>query len=453
MGEISFNLHELMSLPGFSLFDENVINKYIFADDLRNKITEHFYMREIAYDTPDYFKLKFNTKLNVLSDNYNKMLQSQLIELDPFITEYMESTDKAHRDLDTTLIENVSGKRNTQRNTGNTYRTNGTESYNRSGTEGHQKDNTGVMVNGKLYSEATNEDVDELTNKDVTKNVDTDYTEEKTTNKTTDSTTKEDNKGTDGQTGRNWTEKGSSQAHNLDVHSDTPQAMLFNEPNHYYGTGRAHDYGVVTTDSEGNQTYQHYPETEPNSIDTHSYQIGGGDTPWFNYASAADNKSGHDSYDKSGTETYSKNSTEDKTKTTNETSDTTEETTGNKTEDTKETEDISVKRETGFAKNTSENIKQDDKQQETFTGDTTEQFERNTSNDYHSNVKSDFVEGKNDKTDTKSKEREHTGSTQFRKGRSGKSPSELLKDYRETLQFNADLWLFTQLEPLFLGIF
>lgn len=453
MGEISYNLHELMSLPGFILFNEDVLNKYVFSDDVKRKVVNHFFNREIAYDTPQYFQLKFNNKLDILSDNYNKMLQSQLVELDPFITEYMETNDTSHRDLKTEQSEDTTIKHTSGRTTDTSYSANGTETYTRLGTEGHQKDNTGVMVNGKLSSEASNEDVDENSSRDLSRNVSIDYTEDKEDNKTTDTVTTETNKGTDNQTARNWTENGSSQAHNLDVHSDTPQAMLFNEPNHYYGTGRAHDYGEVKTDEQGNEYYQHYPETEPNSIDANSYQIGGGDTPWFNYASAADNKTGHDSYNKAGTETYGKNSTEDKSKTVSETTEETVNTEGHKTEETSESEDKTLKRETGFAKNVSENTKQDDKQQETYKGDTSENLDRGTTNKAFTGVKSDLHEGSNNKVDGNSTEHEHTGSVQFRKGRSGKSPSELLKDYRETLQFNADLWLFSQLEPLFLGLF
>lgn len=453
MGEIAYNLHELITLPGFILFNENVLSKYIFADDVKRKITNHFFNREIAYDTPEYFQLKFNNKLDILSDNYNKMLQSQLIELDPFITEYMETSDSSHRQLELQQSEDTTENVVSGRTTDTSYSANSTENYTKTGTDSHQQDNTGVMVNGKLSSEASNEDVDESSTRDLTKNVSTDYTEDKTDNKTTDTVTTENNKGTDSQTARNWTENGSSQAHNLDVHSDTPQAMLFNEPNHYYGTGRAHDYGVVKTDEEGNDYYEHYSETEPNSIDTNSYKIGGGDTPWFNYASAADNKTGHDSYNKSGTETYGKASTEDKSKNLSETTEETVNTESHTTEETSEGEDKTLKRETGFAKNVSENTKQDDKQQETYKGDTSENLDRGTTNKAFTGVKSDLHEGSSNKTDAKTSEHEHTGSNQLRKGRSGKSPSQLLKNYRETLQFNADLWLFTQLEPLFLGLF
>lgn len=453
MGEICFNLHELLALPGFTLFDDAVMSKYAFADDLQHKIIDHFYMREIAYDTPDYFRLKLNSKLNVLSDNYNKMLQSQLIEIDPFITEYMETTDNGHRDLHTNINTDNTGIRKTDRNTGTTSSSNGTENYKQTGSDTHQKDNTSVMVNGKLASEASNEDVDETTNRQLDRTTTTDYSETKDITENVDTTDTESNKGTDVQTGRTWTEKGSSQAHNLDVHSDTPQAMLFNEPNHYYGTGRAHDYGVVTTDADGNQSYQHYPELEPKDIDSHSYHIGGGDTPWFNYASGADNKSGHDSYDKSGTETYQKSATNDTSKSGNTSRTETDEISGDKTEKTTETEDGTLKRETGFAKNISENTKQDDKQQETFKADNTVDFDRGTTNKSYTDVRSGFTENKDAKSDTKSTEHEHTGNTQVRKGRSQKSPSELLESYRKTLQFNADMWLFTQLEPLFLGIF
>lgn len=34
-----------------------------------------------------------------------------------------------------------------------------------------------------------------------------------------------------------------------------------------------------------------------------------------------------------------------------------------------------------------------------------------------------------------------------------RSPSQLLAEYRQTLTFNADLWLYGELEPLFMQLF
>lgn len=453
MGYYSLTFGQLLELPNFNPFIPEVMSQFAMADRLQHVITNNYYNREIAYDTPEYFKLKFNNTLSILSENYNKMLQSQLIEYDPFVTEFMEVVGTENRNAQERVSEENKTDRLNNRDTATKSDYIANEKYGSTSTDKHTKDNVAVSVNGKLYSEATNEDVDETTNKVYESTEKTKYDETKDTTKNTTTDTKKDATTTDTQTGRTWTENGSNQGHTLDVHSDTPQAMLFNEPNHYYGTGRAHNYGVVTTDAEGNDSYSHYPETEPSTVDTGSYKIDGGDTPWFNYASTADNNTQHSSYNKAGTETYSKGGTSKSTE--GETSATTENTevNGNKTVNTDGTEDITGKRETGFTKNSSENSKTDDKLKEAYIASGTDDHTKDNTSNTITGTKQNFWENAKELVNKNTKSKDNTKTNQFRKGRTGKSPATLLKDYRATLTFNADLWLFTELEPLFLGLF
>lgn len=514
MAVYTMTLAEVLDLPNFNLFEEHHILAY---DRLKKVITDAFYEREIAYETPQYFKRKLNHFLEVRADNYNRMLKAQLIEIDPFMTEYLETFDeelsearKKHhnkeeiaRDKDTTIVEKYDKAEN--------------ETYDGSGTSTHEQENVGVGVKGVLFSEATNsnddsekqstknstegityrEDKDttiartEDTKFNETKDGTLDKTVETTYNEDKDTTVNETKNGTTNtnkshnQTGRNWTENGSTQGHTLDVHSDTPQAMLFNEPNHYYGTGRAHDYGEVVTDSQGNDSYQHYPETEPSEIDAGSYQIGGGDTPWFNYASSADNHTGHDSYAKQGTETFQQSDTEsatdvtttdrtDNTDTESTKNEVTDESTHEETENTKnltvsETDNVDTvgTKNTTYSettselehadhsatKNTDENTKEDKKENEYFDEQTTAIHTKDNTFESSSSKSNSAKEIEGSVEHGGEKSHIRTNARELKRGRTMRSPSKLLDEYRETLMYNADMWLLGELKPLFLALY
>ena len=514
MGEITMTMQEVLMLPNFVLFEPH---NYIDYEHIKKMIVDHYIDREIAYETVDLFKLKLNHYLDMFESNYNRMLKAQLIDIDPFVTEY--------------IVSDVAASTKTRRDDkhdSSTVRDNDTSSYKASTgsfTEGyadkttadHKKDNVSTDIIGKLQSEATNtvgnetsdrttdettktvraESIDKTTNdtmkrteaetktRDRTQKETTEYTEDKTTNETVNRTKQEDNTSTDNQTGREWKENGTTEGHQLGVASDTPQAMLFNEPNHYYGTGRAHDYGVVKQDANGNDVYQHYPETEPNAIDTGSYKIGSGDTPWFNYATAANNTTGHNSYSKNGSETYSKGGTSNTSTTEDTTTEKTENTEGNKTvnltekettktdkttdetrkitEATKEdettdftsnvTEHIGKDMQEAVARNLNEHAKQDSTEGETYNEQTAKNYDKNGTNasDISTNQK---VNEQIDLAESRARKEKSDSSTKaVRKGRTMRSPSQLLAEYRKTLTFNADLWLLSELTPLFLELY
>ena len=514
MAVYTMTLAEVLDLPNFNLFEEHHILAY---DRLKKVITDAFYEREIAFETPQYFKRKLNHYLEVRADNYNKMLKAQLIEIDPFMTEYLETFDEEHSESKKKQHNKANTIRDIDNNTVEKHDKSENEVYDGTGTAVHEQENVGVAVKGTLFSEAINvtddaekqgsktstEGITYREDKDTTisrtedttfnetkdgtldKNVKTTYNEEKdkSIDETKDST-KQVNK-SHNQTGRNWTENGSTEGHTLDVHSDTPQAMLFNEPNHYYGTGRAHDYGKVVTGADGNQSYEHYPETEPSQIDRGSYQIGGGDTPWFNYASTADNHTGHDSYSKQGTETFQQSDTESSTdkdvtnRSENEVTDSnknedTSETTHEETESTKnvaisETDNVDTvgSKDTSYSetttstehsdhsstKNTDENVKEDKKENESFDEQTTAKHTKDNTFASTSSRENAVKESEGSVEHGGEKMRTHTDARALRRGRTMRSPSKLLDEYRETLMYNADMWLLGELKPLFLALY
>lgn len=113
----------------------------IFSEDYRNvlehHILQHFYTREIAFQTVGRWKLGLQQKLNDIMPYYNKLYESQELDVDPFnnidVTETSESSG------------NTTSKNNTTRN--GTSVTNGSSETNdtadgTSGTETNGKTTT-----------------------------------------------------------------------------------------------------------------------------------------------------------------------------------------------------------------------------------------------------------------------------------------------------------------------
>ena len=103
--------------------------------------------------------------------------------------------------------------------------------------------------------------------------------------------------------------------------------------------------------------------------------------------------------------------------------------------------------------NANEHFKGDTKSQENIketTSSTADTVKANTTKRVdNTNVTADTASNRNQhNTQEKS-----TSDESVRKGRTMRSPSKLLDEYRQTLTFNADLWLFGELEPLFMQLF
>ena len=249
-------------------------------EGLQRAIIDKFYSREIAYETPDLFRIKLNAALRLRKDSYNKMMYSQMIAIDPFVTEYMV-IDAHERHADKTN----NSKNYIQGTTSNATQIQNTdvkfdETYKAGQTTQHNKENVGTEVNGKLYSEAQNQQTDtkENTVRDLTRKEVTNEQMNKQVDKQVDTTTTTIHN--HNQTGRNWTENGSSKDHSLDVASNTPQGMLFNQPQAFYGTGKEDTHGTINSDG----SVSDFAEVDENT----GASIGSSDYPWYNYASSVD---------------------------------------------------------------------------------------------------------------------------------------------------------------------
>ena len=59
---------------------------------LEDKITRHFYFREIGFETVGRFLFELETKLNEIMPFYNKMYESTLLEFDPLLNYQVKET-------------------------------------------------------------------------------------------------------------------------------------------------------------------------------------------------------------------------------------------------------------------------------------------------------------------------------------------------------------------------
>lgn len=67
----------------FPIFDES------YRTILEKKIVYHYYTRELGYETVGLWKLKLQTKLQEIMPYYNKLYESELLELNPLYTHDM----------------------------------------------------------------------------------------------------------------------------------------------------------------------------------------------------------------------------------------------------------------------------------------------------------------------------------------------------------------------------
>lgn len=96
-------------LNDYPIFDET------YRQTLNNNIINTFYFSEICEETVARWAIRFKNKMNVIMPYYNKLYESQLIEIDPLskIKETKSIMDDANGNNTTTSKENLTGTTNT----------------------------------------------------------------------------------------------------------------------------------------------------------------------------------------------------------------------------------------------------------------------------------------------------------------------------------------------------
>lgn len=97
-----------LGLKDYPIFDES------YRDVLNQKIIDHYYFREIGFETAGLFKKFLNRTMNEIMPFYNQMYESELLDFNPFYTHEFEETENFDRDLtqNTTSHGTVADNRN-----------------------------------------------------------------------------------------------------------------------------------------------------------------------------------------------------------------------------------------------------------------------------------------------------------------------------------------------------
>lgn len=73
-----------LGLKDYPIFDES------YREQLNNKIIQHYYFREIGFETEALFKNRLNQKMNEIMPYYNQMYESSKLKIDPLSTVALE---------------------------------------------------------------------------------------------------------------------------------------------------------------------------------------------------------------------------------------------------------------------------------------------------------------------------------------------------------------------------
>ena len=92
MAQYTLTLKQLKenNVPLFN-FNYPIFNEE-YRSILEDKITRHFYFREIGFETIGRFLFELETKLNEIMPFYNKMYESTLLEFDPLLNYQVKET-------------------------------------------------------------------------------------------------------------------------------------------------------------------------------------------------------------------------------------------------------------------------------------------------------------------------------------------------------------------------
>lgn len=78
-----------------------IVQKSVWSKDkLATKIVNHYFMREIGYETPDLFKLQAKIKLQEIMETYSHIIYSNALKYDPLVN--VDFTESFEREIEGT---------------------------------------------------------------------------------------------------------------------------------------------------------------------------------------------------------------------------------------------------------------------------------------------------------------------------------------------------------------
>lgn len=108
-----------IGLKDYPIFDEN------YREPLNRKIINHYYFREIGFETAELFKRYLNNTMNEIMPYYNQLYKSELLEFNPFYNVDKTVTADKNNNSVSDFVGNISGKNTQTADTENTQTNNG----------------------------------------------------------------------------------------------------------------------------------------------------------------------------------------------------------------------------------------------------------------------------------------------------------------------------------------
>lgn len=81
---------ETLSLNSYPIFEDS------YRAQLNQKIIDHFYFREIGFETVALFNNRLAARMNEIMPYFNQLYQSALLTIDPFVTKKYSETFQRH---------------------------------------------------------------------------------------------------------------------------------------------------------------------------------------------------------------------------------------------------------------------------------------------------------------------------------------------------------------------
>lgn len=108
-----------IGLKDYPIFDEN------YREPLNRKIINHYYFREIGFETAELFKRYLNNTMREIMPYYNQLFKSELLEFNPFYNVDKTVTADKNNNSVSDFVGNISGKNTQTADTENTQTNNG----------------------------------------------------------------------------------------------------------------------------------------------------------------------------------------------------------------------------------------------------------------------------------------------------------------------------------------
>lgn len=165
-----------LGLKDYPIFDES------YREQLNNKIIQHYYFREIGFETEALFKNRLNQKMNEIMPYYNQMYESSKLKIDPLSTIDLEEVFSRKSK---TTGEGTSSTSGTGNNTNNFNSTDTTDygKISKFSDIAQAQTTPNEILNDKYLTSAT---VDDGQDKNINTGTNTSQTESTTSGTSTD---------------------------------------------------------------------------------------------------------------------------------------------------------------------------------------------------------------------------------------------------------------------------